>query len=757
MNATTPIQNLTEISLRNGAQIVVSGNDGILSSEKISGDGNGYVYVAPRTQLQLKTHLEPCTQVYSGGAFAIRNNGTSKFAIKRHFEVYGTIYGTERIDLFYGSNVGNWSMHTGSSPRWLKFRSLTIKENSGLILRSHENQTGWKIEIDADRNIEFEARTFFLSSRFDSMNGRRIRFLTGSTVELNKNSALNSAFTTEYVFIDGSVDFGIVKFAPILRQFHVRDSGKVNVITSEVSLKDFACNGSMSFVNDVMISTDSWSVGPAGKVYFMNTTAHVILQAHTLKIDGVFNPGKLSTGTGWQLLKVGPSGQLTFSTNTSVIVDLLEIDGTVKINGTINLQKRDNSGKSLITIGEGGKFLLDDYSPCVNRSKFSGTSELLALNVTVNGLFHVGKMSLGPGWDNLVVGRKGYVAFIPAGHVKIDRVTINGQFKTDTIAVIKSKNSATEEVETFFVTSSGSVDLNCSPQTEADLVANSSSNSSDIARNHASQLFAKHVKIDGTFVARKLYMGLGWDTFRVGATGSFTVHPIGWFSFDEFVLNGKLTSQSSLEIQGKSSLYLSGIYIGSFGHLKSVVNNTDVLVDEVIVEGRFETGLLSIGRGMNNLKVSGTMSFNHVKEFNINTTIITGTLETKTPFTSSGRFVGESLNVTGVIKNNYQETPQQDGGLTSSVFVVTKVDITGSAYFGSLEMTSTNVKIGGLLSVDYGGALANKGNGRLYCMIFQLFRRCKSLISVLVIIALRCIKYVLIRYCIIYQKVFSIR
>ena len=713
--ATSPVHNLTEISIRNGAQVVFSGDNALFASGKINDDGSGYVYVAPKTKLHLETHLESCTQLYNGGFLTIQNNGTSTFAIKRDFSVYGAIDGMEKMDLFYGTNGGNWTMYPTASPRWLKFRSLTIGENSGVILESNVSQAGWRIEVDGDRNIQLGEKSLLLSSIFDHMKAKKISFQKGTSVEFNRNSALESSIRTEELLIEGSVEFGMVSFGSILRKFHLGQSGRVNLITRDFSLKDFECNGSMTFMNDTKISADIWSVGPVGHVNFINTSTYVVLQAHTVTVDGLFNPGRLSTGTGWQLLQVGPAGFFTFITNTSVIVDILDIKGTVRVNGTIKLQKRDFSGKSLITIGEGGKFILDDYSPCVNRSKYTGISELLALNVTVNGIFHVGKMSLGPGWDNLVIGSKGDVGFIPEGYVKIDRLITQGKLRTDTIVVLKSKAIATEEIETFEINSGGTVDLNCSPDMESGFVANSS----DIAKNHASQLFAKNVRVDGSFVARKLYIGLGWDTFNMVASNSrFTVHPIGWFSFDEFKVNGLMTSQAELEIQGKSSQYLQRMHIMTWGHLQSVNNATDILVNELLVEGRFETGLLSIGRGLDKLTVGGSMSFNHTKEFKINTAIITGTLQTWTPFTSAGKYIGDVLNVTGSMKIDYQGAPQQDGGNTPSVLLINNVQVSGSANFGSLDLVSNSVTISGTLSADYGGALGNKGKGKPLCALY---------------------------------------
>lgn len=688
---------------------MIAGEDGTVASEKLNDDGTGYVYIAPKARLQLETHLESCSQVYYEGALAIQNNGTSKFAIKRHFDNYGAIHGTDRIDIFYGSNGGNWTMHPTSTPRWIKLRSLTVKENSGIILASDGNEIGWRIEADSDKNIEFEAGTFLLSTRFETLRGKRISFQTGSRIMLNNQSGLNSSLMVENMLIDGIAELGTVTFGSSLRTFHVGTSGRVSVNTALFSLNEFLCNGTMSFINDVAISSDIWTVDSSGNVIFANTTKHVILQAHTVKVQGIFNPGKLSTGTGWQLLNVGPGALFTFSSNTTVIIDILDIAGTVRINGTIELQKRDYSGKSLVTIANGGKFILDEYSPCVNSTKYSGTSQLLALNVTVNGLFHVGKMSLGPGWDNLMVGPSGDVAFIPAGHVKIDRIKIEGKFRTDTTTVIKSKTTATEEMETFEILSSGSVELNCAPDTETSLTSNTSF---AFERDHASQLFAKEVRIDGSFVTRKLYIGLGWDLLTIGTTGSFTVHPIGWFSFDVFTVYGKLTSQARLEIQGKSSIYLARMHVGTLGHFKSAPNASDIFVDELIVDGRFETGLLSIGRGIYNLTVNGRMTFNHEKDFRINTTIINGTLETWTPFTSLGRFIGELMDIKGVMKINYQGAPQQDGGLTPSVMIIDTVLISGSALFGSLDLTSKSVSVSGLLSADYGGAMTNKGTGR---------------------------------------------
>ena len=712
--------------MKNGAQLLVTGS-GKLQTDQINDDGRGFVYIGPNTEVELETHLESCTHVYHGGKLAISNNGTTKFMIKRHLDVYGIFAVGYPMELYYGQNVGNFTMRGSSTPKNLKFRSVTVSKSSGLILETDDSQTPWTIELDADKNLEFGENSFFVASKLDSIGAKKLNFLANSKILINQGLALNASLFTEDVYLDCTSDLGLVNFASNLQKFVVGSSGDVKLITSLLSLKTFTSNGSLTFLDNIHVIAETFSIGPIGKVIFANTSVPTILQVHTLTVNGFFNPGKLSTGDGWQLLSVGPDGYFTFTTNHTVIIDTLIVAGKLQINGSINLQKRDMSGKSLINIAQGGSFLLDDFIPCTNRTKYSGTSEILALNVTINGIFHAGRINIGPGWDNLIIGPKGDFAFIPGSHVKVNRVTIGGKFRTDTKVVMKSKSAVSEEIEIFHINDGGSVELNCSPVI-GNVVINASKNATTIQKNYASQIFATDVRIDGTFKARKLYMGLGWTRLTIGSKGSLNVHPIGWFSFDVFSVYGTLVSISDLEIEGKSTVKLPLLHIGTSGHLKCTENKTDILVDAMLVEGRFETGLLAIGSGMTKLNVSGVMTFNHIKQFLINTTIIGGTLETWTPFTSSGKFMGQDLTVTGTMKVNYQGTPQQENGLTPSVFVVNRVQFIGSVYFGSLHLTSDDVTVSGLLSADYGGALANKGPGieinrtfPSYCISFWLF------------------------------------
>ena len=717
------LNNLTEIIIKNGANTLIRG-DGVVSVDKINDDGSGFLYIGENVTLQLRTHLESCTHVYRGGALAIENNGTSAFAIKRHFDNYGSLSGAERVELFYGENVGNLTMRAGSGPRLLRFRGLTVRENSGLILESVGNETSWKLEADLDKDVIWEARSYFLAQMLSSLRAKRLRFLADTKIVINQGYGSNTSFVADEIFFDGETKLETLVVKSALQLFSIGSVGNVDLATSHLSVKDFQCNGTLQFKGDIRIETGTWSVGPVGKVLFVNASLPIVLQAHTLTINGYFNPGHISTGTGWQLLQIGPSGVFTFVSNSSVIIDILNIAGVLRINGTINLQTRDYAGNSLITVQEGGSFVLDEFVPCSNRTKYTRTSEILALNVTVNGVFHAGRISEGPGWDRVTVGPRGDFAFIPGGHINVDRVFIDGKFRTDTMVVLKGKTGLSEEIETLRVNDGGYLELNCAPEVTSAPISNTSTNSSQSAEDHASQLFAKAVDIDGSFISRKLYIGRGWDSLDIGLKGNFTVHPIGWFSFNRFNLLGKMTSEASLEVQGKDTEYLPQLYIGEKGYLKSLVNYTDIFVDELIVKGKMEIFLLSIGKGMQNLTVTGVIAFNQTKEFKVNTTTIDGSMETWTPFTPTGKFIGQQLNVAGTLKVNFNGKPQQDDGLTASLFILKQMVVSGSAYFGSLHLTADDVIITGLVSVDYGGAMSSKGKGLsliLFCKVASQF------------------------------------
>ena len=690
--------------------MILKGTGG-LQFNSINDDGSGFLYIGASTQLSLNTRLESCTQVYNQGTLAVANNGTSKFVIQRHLNVYGLLDIASQTELYYGEKYGNLTMQSTSSPSHLRLRSLTIRPNSGLILMGHASGS-WSIEMDSDKSIRFEDNTFFLASNLSLVKANSLEILQGAKVRINEGYSHNATIQVQILQSNGDTYLGVVNLSYPLtghQRLLVGQSGQMHLRTDRLDLSNFVCNGSMVFSGNLQIVTNTFDIGPTGKVLFTNKTSATVLQAHTIYVEGVFSPGLLSTGSGWQLLSIGPLGDFKFSTNNTVVIDILKIAGKLAIGGPIKLQKRDYSGKSLISIESGGSFILDNYSPCVNGTKFNGTSEILALNVTINGVFYAGRMNIGVGWDNLVVGSRGDLAFIPSGHVKIDQISVSGKLRTDTKVVIQSKAAGSEEMRKFHVNQGGLVQFNCAPLTSY-IELNSSQNSTEL-RSTASQLFAKDVDIKGMFNADRLYMGLGWDRLYIGAQGSFTVYPIGWYSFDYCTIDGKFTSLSHLEIEGKSAKKLPLLRVGTTGHLKSVTNNTDILVEHLLVEGTFETGLLSIGTGLIHMNVTGSMTFNQTKQFLVNTTVISGSLQTWMPFTSSGKFIGQSLVVTGTVKVDYEGVPQQSAGLTSSMFIVNNVTVSGSMLVGSLHLASDNVMISGVLSGSYGGALANKGPG----------------------------------------------
>ena len=795
-----------EIVLRNGAQLLLTGT-GTLQADKIDDDGTGFIYTGPNSKLSITAQLGSCTQMYLNSVLIITRNTSSPSKVQRSLEIYGTFNLVNNPDLIFGESVGNLTMYSGSSPMDLRFRSLVVKQNSGVYFQNNTDGFGnkqWRLGGNTT-NITFEANSVLDVPFTVYIRTKLLQFLDKSDISFDTNSYKSSVWNglaqssiiSDEVVVNGELNAGNLSVGSGLEKFTVGPSGNFHGYVSALPVKEITLQGNVGFHGNTKLTGDILEVGPFGKVTLQNNTMtsirvpqllingslllanliqevtwrkfyigpsgnviiknytdtlkidnldnmgklyfgralHIvgikltvgsygslswetsqtaILRLHTVIVNGTFTAGPIFTGSGWELLHVGPKGDFSFSSNSTVMIDLLNIAGKVNVSGILSLQKRDNSGKSIIFIDSGGSMYLDSYAPCTDRFTPSGTSDLFALNVTLNGKFYGGRINVGTGWDNLVIGPTGDLAFIPYHHFKVNRITVQGKFRTDTNIIVKSKMSGTEELE-FFKTEAGShVEFSCSPKKiVSNITQGQNSTNSTKVTSTVSQLFAKRVLIGGFFNPRELYIGLGWDTFGIGSQGHFDVYPVGWYSVDTCDVLGKLTSRSRLELRGKSITKIPRVIIGPVGHLKSINETTDVIADDVIVKGKFETGILAIGNGLNNLNVSGTMTFISRKEFNIITTTISGLVETRTPFSTTGRLKGTSLIITntGIMRIDYQNIPQQLEGQTNSFLLIEEVNIKGKAYFGSLIMTSNNVSISGLLSVDWGGALASHGPG----------------------------------------------
>ena len=298
--------------------MVVTGT-GALHTDRINDDGSGFLYVGPNTEVELKTHLESCTQVYYGGQLSVANSG--RFSIKRHLDVYGYFSVGSSVEMYYGESVGNFTMLASSTPKTLKFRNLTVLKSSGLILETDGSQTAWKIELDSDKNLEFRENSFFIASKLDAVSAKKFNFLAHSKIRLNQAFSFNASLSTEELYVDGTVALGIVHFASNLQKFVVGNSGNVRMTSSHLALKSFACSGSITFLNNIHMRTDAFLVFLLGSVFSANARV------------------RTKSGSGGGLIKI-------LSTKC-------EIEGIIQANGVD--AEIGNHGDG----GAGGSVLLD--------------------------------------------------------------------------------------------------------------------------------------------------------------------------------------------------------------------------------------------------------------------------------------------------------------------------------------------------------------------------------------------------------------
>ena len=416
---------------------------------------------------------------------------------------------------------------------------------------------------------------------------------------------------------------------------------------------DFVCNyikvsGNLESYTNITIHGHNarfqMIVDAGASVLFNNKSSDLLvalsqIAAQTVRIDGTFLPGQLQIiphgeHSGWESLEIGTQGIMKFQPEGDFLVNSIMVNGNLEAYTPIKL--RGHSARLEINIAYGANVLFDSQSGDVMTSY----STVAAKIVKVEGTFLPKQVQVLPhgiqiGWDSLEIGVQGIMKFQPEGDFVCNNITVKGHLESYTNITVRGHNTRLEMV----IDAGASVLFN---------------NKSDDVFIALSQIAARIVKVDGTFLPRRLQViphgdQSGWDSLEIGVDASMKFQPEGDFLVNHIKVGvrGNLEVYTPIKLSGHSEYLQIIIASGAsilFDSKSDIMNvSSTVAAESVQVEGTFlpkQLQIISHGNrsGWDSLEigVQGIMKFQPWGDFVCNYIKVRGNLESYTNITVRG-------------------------------------------------------------------------------------------------------------------------
>ena len=455
-----------------------------------------------------------------------------------------------------------------------------------LQILPHGNQIGWdSLEIGVHGIMKFQPEGDFVcnyikvSGNLESYTNITVRghnaqlemiVDAGASVLFNNKSddvfiAL-SQIAAKIVRIDGMLLPGKLQIIPHGEQ-NGWDSLMIGVhgIMKFQPEGDFVCNyikvsGNLESYTNITVRGHNAQlemiVVAGASVLFNNKSDDVFIAlsqiaARIVRVDGTFLPGKLQIiphgeHSGWESLEIGVHGIMKFQPEADFLVNSITVNGNLEAYAPIKL--RGHSARLEITIAYEASVLFDSQS----NDTMTSYSTVAARSVKVEGTFLPRQLQVLPhgiqiGWDSLEIGVHGIMKFQPEGDFVCNYIKVSGHLESYTNITIRGHNAQLE----MFIDAGASVLFN---------------NKSDDVFIALSQIAAQTVKVDGTFLPRRLQTiphgeKSGWNSLEIGAHGSMKFQPEGDFlvNYIKVGVSGHLEAYTPIKLSGHCD-YLENNY-----------------------------------------------------------------------------------------------------------------------------------------------------------------------------------------------------
>ena len=542
----------------------------------------------------------------------------------------------------------------------------------------HGEQRGWdSLEIGADAIMKFQPEGDFLVNYikvgvrghleaytpiklWGHSNYLQIIIASGASILFDSKSDImnvSSTVAARSVKVEGT-------FLPRLLQIisHGNRSGwdsleiGVHGIMKFQPEDDFVCNyinvsGHLESYTNITVRGHSarlkMVVDAGARILFDSKSGEVLIglsqiAAQTVKVDGTFLARRLQViphgeESGWDSLEIGADATMKFQPEGDFLVNYIKVGVNGNLEAYTPIKLWGHNDYLEIIIASGASILFDSKSDKMNVS-----STVAAQIVKVEGTFLPRQMQILPhgnqsGWDSLEIGVHGIMKFQPEGDFVCNYINVSGHLESYTNITVRGHSARLKMVvdagaRILFDSKSGEVLIGLS------------------------QIAAQTVKVDGTFLARRLQViphgeESGWDSLEIGADATMKFQPEGDFlvNYINVGVRGILEAYTPIKLWGHSNYLQIIIASGAsilFDSKSDIMNvSSTVAAQNVTVEGTFlprQLQIISHGNrsGWDSLEIGAhaIMKFQPEGDFLVNyiKVGVSGNLEAYTPIKLSG-------------------------------------------------------------------------------------------------------------------------
>lgn len=452
------------------------------------------------------------------------------------------------------------------------------------------------------------------------------------------------------------IDWFLFDSVQVDGSFHSLNSLKMKGLTG-VKISSLSIGTFGSFVVDTKSSTAISCTGAglpsAGDLIIEGTS---LVRADKVTIGGRLILKKLSILPGWGDLTIQRKAIFQFNPidwfefNNIILYGSFKTLNSIKMRGTSQPKIRtitiDQYGILQIQSQATGHGIHDCLNFTSNECVERGISLVKATQVSIAGQWLSPKLAINPGWESLTIGKTGHFQFDPVNWYSFNNVNVQGNLRS--LNSIRIKGCSRAKVLSISVADKGV--MNIESKVPYKVICDRLNFSKvELINNGISLVQAHKVVIGGTWLVNKLAIRPGWESLTVQQTGRFQFEPVDWFSFDNVVVDGKLTVLDSMKMKGVTNAKVASISVGVKGTVDIATKpnsasscvgtsqNTSVIVNgisiikviQVAIAGRWTIKKLTIKPGMASLtvKVTGRMDLNPVDWYNIDRIVVDGHLE----------------------------------------------------------------------------------------------------------------------------------
>lgn len=566
-----------------------------------------------------------------------------------------------------------------------------------------------------------------------TFNSTDIMHLECETLDIKANAQFSINNISPFILnatniiIGGSFIAGELDILPGISSFIVESDGVVNFnpLTPDLYLgEDIDIRGQVTLEKQFSIRQPcNQFLLEKGTLTWPQTVDIITIECAIVKINGVFSPGIISTGSGIDQFTVGSFGTFTLTADGPFLADTISIAGKMYIDNLATVMSHsatDGRVEEMIIHSPGGVLELNKQGlPAQTFAQETNqTCNILKVkSLTVDKTFTAKDLDIDTGIDDVTVNMYGTWTFNPCSTYQIHKIYANGTITS--AGPITLIGNGLDKVHEFYIEYGGTVTLDAEVQ-------------SSKAWTDSSIVAVHDFKIYGAFKAGRMKNFVtsgssveGWDKLEMLVNGTFYFQPEGDFLIDYMYINGLFEAYDTINMTGGDADLI--IHVGPKGRMKFDSLVTSAWSDEsAVTASEIQTEYGSSWQSGNT-------------KWNVQEALLAGTLysypssdviivfltvlsQGNVEFSRTSHFKGSGLIVNSGATLNiaYMALPEDNlQGSEPSTLLYKTVNIAGQLKAGSLYIGHLgdnvqfceNVYVSGTVDVSSGGYLYDTGPG----------------------------------------------